>query len=93
MDERIGGKAANLGRLIAGGFRVPPGVVTGRIRVVQDIEALPTVQGGEIMVTSNTDPGRMAVFSKLGVLITEPGASFRTGRWSRVSTASRRSPR
>jgi pyruvate,water dikinase len=27
MDERIGGKAANLGRLIAGGFRVPPGVV------------------------------------------------------------------
>jgi pyruvate,water dikinase len=61
------------------GVSASPGVVTGRIRVVQNIEALPMVQGGEIMVTSNTDPGWTAVFSKLGGLITETGGILSHG--------------
>ena len=61
------------------GVSASPGVVTGRVRVVQNIEALPTVKGGEIMVTSNTDPGWTAVFSKLGGLITETGGILSHG--------------
>lgn len=61
------------------GVSASPGVVTGRIRVVQNIGALPTVMKGEIMVTSNTDPGWTAVFSKLGGLITETGGILSHG--------------
>ncbi|MDW5562921.1 MAG: PEP/pyruvate-binding domain-containing protein [Methanomassiliicoccus sp.] len=61
------------------GVSASPGVATGRVRVVQNIEALPTVREGEIMVTSNTDPGWTAVFSKLGGLITETGGILSHG--------------
>jgi phosphohistidine swiveling domain-containing protein len=61
------------------GVSASPGVATGRIRVVRSIEQLPTVQEGDIMVTSNTDPGWTAVFSKLGGLITETGGILSHG--------------
>jgi len=61
------------------GVSASPGVVTGRIRVVETIESLPSVREGEIMVTSNTDPGWTAVFSKLGGLVTETGGILSHG--------------
>ena len=61
------------------GVSASPGVVTGRIRVVDTIEQLPSVREGEIMVTSNTDPGWTAVFSKLGGLVTETGGILSHG--------------
>jgi pyruvate,water dikinase len=61
------------------GVSASPGVATGRIRVVRSIEQLPTVREGEIMVTSNTDPGWTAVFSKLGGLVTETGGILSHG--------------
>lgn len=61
------------------GVSASPGVVTGRIRVVESIENLPAVREGEIMVTSNTDPGWTAVFSKLGGLVTETGGILSHG--------------
>ena len=50
-----------------------PGNYTGRIRVIMDVRDLGQVEKGEILVTSNTDPGWTVVFSKLGGLITETG--------------------
>ncbi len=50
-----------------------PGTYTGKVRVVMDIKDLGQVEKGEILVTSNTDPGWTVVFSKLGGLITETG--------------------
>ncbi|MCQ2070779.1 MAG: PEP-utilizing enzyme [archaeon] len=50
-----------------------PGSYTGTLRVITDIKNLSEVQPGEILVTSNTDPGWTAVFSRLGGLITETG--------------------
>ncbi|NLT36555.1 MAG: phosphoenolpyruvate protein kinase [Methanomassiliicoccus sp.] len=61
------------------GVSASPGVVTGNIRVVETIENLPLVREGEIMVTSNTDPGWTAVFSKLGGLVTETGGILSHG--------------
>ncbi|MBR2254936.1 MAG: hypothetical protein IJ856_03850, partial [Candidatus Methanomethylophilaceae archaeon] len=50
-----------------------PGTYTGKVRVVMDVRDLGQVEKGEILVTSNTDPGWTVVFSKLGGLITETG--------------------
>ncbi len=50
-----------------------PGRYTGKVRVVMDVRGLEQVEKGEILVTSNTDPGWTVVFSKLGGLITETG--------------------
>jgi len=50
-----------------------PGTYTGRVRVIMDVRDLGQVEKGEILVTSNTDPGWTVVFSKLGGLITETG--------------------
>ena len=50
-----------------------PGRYTGKVRVIMDVRDLGEVEKGEILVTSNTDPGWTVVFSKLGGLITETG--------------------
>ena len=50
-----------------------PGSYRGRVRIIMDVRDLGQVEKGEILVTSNTDPGWTVVFSKLGGLITETG--------------------
>ncbi|HNU35790.1 MAG TPA: PEP-utilizing enzyme, partial [Methanomassiliicoccales archaeon] len=61
------------------GTSASPGVATGPVRVVDSIEQLPEVREGEILVTSNTDPGWTAVFSKIAGLITETGGILSHG--------------
>jgi len=61
------------------GTAASPGMVTGIVRVVRSIDELKTVAAGEILVTSNTDPGWTAVFSKIGGLITETGGILSHG--------------
>ena len=61
------------------GTAASPGMVTGVVRVVRSIDELKTVEAGEILVTSNTDPGWTAVFSKIGGLITETGGILSHG--------------
>ena len=61
------------------GTSASPGVVKGRIRVVESIEHLSEVAEDEILVTSNTDPGWTAVFAKIGGLVTETGGILSHG--------------
>jgi phosphohistidine swiveling domain-containing protein len=61
------------------GVSASPGVRKGRIRVVESIEHLSEVKESEILVTSNTDPGWTAVFSKIGGLVTETGGILSHG--------------
>jgi pyruvate,water dikinase len=56
-----------------------PGVARGTVHVVQSIEHLSDVREDEILVTSNTDPGWTAVFSKIGGLVTETGGILSHG--------------
>lgn len=56
-----------------------PGTFTGAARVVTDVRGLSEIQTGEILVTSNTDPGWTAVFSRLGGLVTETGGILSHG--------------
>jgi len=61
------------------GTGASPGIATGLVRVVSNINQLSEVRDGEIMVTSNTDPGWTPVFPKLGALITETGGILSHG--------------
>ncbi len=61
------------------GTSASPGVATGRVRVVESIDEIHTVKSGEILVTSNTDPGWTPVFSQLAGLITETGGILSHG--------------
>lgn len=56
-----------------------PGVVTGRVRIVESIDGLSEIRDGDILVTSNTDPGWTAAFSRLGGLVTETGGILSHG--------------
>jgi pyruvate,water dikinase len=61
------------------GIPASQGRVTGIIRILERIEDIPTVQAGEIVVVSRTDPGWTPVFSKIGGLITESGGVLSHG--------------
>ena len=61
------------------GTSASPGISTGLVRVVDSINELSEVETGEILVTSNTDPGWTPVFSKLGGLIIETGGILSHG--------------
>lgn len=61
------------------GTSASPGIATGKVRVVESIKELTEVKEGEILITSNTDPGWTPVFSRLGGLITETGGILSHG--------------
>ncbi len=58
------------------GFGVSPGVVEGPARVILDITDLPTVRGGEILVTPSTGPTFNVVLPLLHGLVTERGGAL-----------------
>jgi len=61
------------------GTSASPGLVTGLVRVVDSISHVSEVREGEILVTSNTDPGWTSVFAKIGGLVTETGGILSHG--------------
>jgi len=61
------------------GISASQGILTGKIRVLNKIEEIPSVQAGEILVVAKTDPGWTPIFSKIGGLITETGGILSHG--------------
>ncbi len=61
------------------GIPASQGILTSKIRVINKIEEISSVQIGEILVVPKTDPGWTPVFSKLGGLITETGGILSHG--------------
>lgn len=56
-----------------------PGISEGKVRVLESVRDLSKIEVGEILVTSNTDPGWTPVFSKISALITETGGILSHG--------------
>jgi len=65
--------------LVIMGTAASPGIAKGRVRIAGSIRDLSDVREGEILVTSNTDPGWTPVFLKLGGLVTETGGLLSHG--------------
>jgi phosphohistidine swiveling domain-containing protein len=61
------------------GIPASQGIITAPIRIVVDINLIPTVKAGEIIVVPRTDPGWTPIFSKIGGLITETGGILSHG--------------
>jgi pyruvate,water dikinase len=55
------------------GFAVSTGVYEGPVRVIENVEDLPTVQRGEVLVASSTGPTFNVVLPLIGALVTERG--------------------
>jgi pyruvate,water dikinase len=55
------------------GFAVSPGVYEGPVRVIRDVEELPSVQQGEVLVASSTGSTFNVVLPLIGALVTERG--------------------
>ena len=55
------------------GFPVSPGVYEGPVRVIRDVEELPLVQHGEVLVASSTGSTFNVVLPLIGALVTERG--------------------
>jgi pyruvate,water dikinase len=55
------------------GFAVSPGVYEGPVRLIRDIEELPTVQQGEVLVASSTGATFNVVLPLIGAIVTERG--------------------
>jgi pyruvate,water dikinase len=55
------------------GFGVSPGVYEGVVRLIRDVEELPLVQRGEVLVTRSTGPTFNVVMPLIGALVTERG--------------------
>lgn len=61
------------------GIPASHGIITAPVRILNDINLIPSVQAGEILVVPRTDPGWTPVFSKIGGLITETGGILSHG--------------
>ena len=61
------------------GIPASHGIITAPVRILSDINLIPSVQSGEILVVPRTDPGWTPVFSKIGGLITETGGILSHG--------------
>ncbi len=61
------------------GLGAARGVVTGRLRVLNEVSQLDQLQRGEILVAENIDPGWTSVFPMLAGLVTETGGVLSHG--------------
>ena len=55
------------------GFAVSPGVYEGPVRLIRDVEELPLVQQGEVLVASSTGSTFNVVLPLIGAIVTERG--------------------
>jgi rifampicin phosphotransferase len=55
------------------GFGVSPGVYEGPVRLIRNVEELPSVQQGEVLVASSTGSTFNVVLPLIGALVTERG--------------------
>lgn len=56
------------------GFAGASGVVTGKVRVITDIEHIDEIKEGDILVTGATNIGWTPVFTKVSAIVTDIGA-------------------
>lgn len=61
------------------GIGVSPGIITGKARVLTNLQELSQIQQGEILVVPTTDPGWTPLFSIIAGLVMEVGGVLSHG--------------
>jgi pyruvate,water dikinase len=68
-----GGVRLQAGQQVLKGFAVSPGIYEGPVRLIRDVEELPSVQQGEVLVASSTGSTFNVVLPLIGAIVTERG--------------------
>ena len=72
-DGEIQGATGNGGEAIVSGLEASPGVVSGPVRVVEQLDELDKVQGGDVLVTPMTTPDMVPAMKRAVALVTDEG--------------------
>lgn len=73
FDVHKGGQADQREAVRLRGYAVSAGIYEGPVRVIRNIEELPLVQQGEVLVTPSTGAAFNVVLPLIGALVTERG--------------------
>ncbi len=75
MNKRVGVEKHEQikGEIILTGLAASPGIASGKVRIIKDLEDLPKIQKGDILVTKMTNPDMVVSMQKSAAIITDDG--------------------
>ena len=60
-------------KIILKGLGVSPGIIQGKVRIINQSEKYPTFKEGDILITKITDPTMVIMMAKAGAIICDIG--------------------
>jgi len=75
VEESGGARTSGTGEIILKGLSASPGVVAGKVTVIQSINELDKVKEGDILVTTMTTPDMVPAMKRAGGIVTDQGGS------------------
>ena len=74
MEKRIEHKDEKIeGEIILTGLGASPGIATGKVKIVKDLNDLDKIKKGDILVTIMTNPDMVVTMQKTSAIITDEG--------------------
>ena len=71
--EAEGGEASDLGDVLVRGLGASPGMASGKVKIVLDIDELDKIKDGDIMVTTMTTPDMVPAMRRASGIVTDEG--------------------
>ena len=68
-----GGESSDLGDVLVKGLGASPGMATGKVKIVLDIDELDKIKDGDIMVTTMTTPDMVPAMRRASGIVTDEG--------------------
>ena len=72
VDED-GDEASDLGDVLVRGLGASPGMATGKVKIVMDIDELDKIKDGDVMVTTMTTPDMVPAMRRASGIVTDEG--------------------
>ena len=72
-DEVAGDASSDLGDVLVRGLGASPGMASGTVKIILDIDELDKIKDGDIMVTTMTTPDMVPAMRRASVIVTDEG--------------------
>lgn len=73
IEKRVESTKELQGEVILTGIAASPGIASGRIKIIQNLEDLNKLSSGEILVTKMTNPDMVVTMQKSAAIVTDEG--------------------
>lgn len=73
IDKRVEEKQEIKGDPVLKGLAASPGIASGKIKIIQDIEDLDKIKKGDVLVTRMTNPDMVVTMQKSNAIVTDEG--------------------